>query len=76
MKILFQHDGIIPVKTYGGTERILYWLMKELSILGHEVYLIVHPQSQVKDIGVRLIEMTHEDWVSSSVPILSSDNFP
>ena len=62
MKILFEYNGIIPVKTYGGTERILYWLMKELVILGHEVYLIAAPESQVDSIGVRLIKRTDASW--------------
>ncbi len=55
MKILFYHPHPIPVKTYGGTERILYWLMKELAKLGHSPYLIGNPLSRVEDIGVKLI---------------------
>ncbi len=55
MKIVFEHSGILPVKLYGGTERIIYWLMKELVKLGHEVCLIGHPDSEVEDIGVKLI---------------------
>lgn len=55
MKIVFEHSGILPVLKYGGTERILYWLMKELVKLGHQVTLIGHAQSQVQSIGVDLI---------------------
>ena len=55
MKILFENNLPIPVRTYGGTERILYWLMKELVRLGHEVYLVGNPLSQVESIGVKLI---------------------
>jgi len=66
MKILFNHPGIVPVKRYGGTERILYWLMKELVLLGHEVCLIGNPKSHVEDIGVELIGNDNEisDWRS------------
>jgi glycosyltransferase involved in cell wall biosynthesis len=55
MKILFEHPEKVPVKDYGGTERILIWLMKELTLLGHNVYLIGHPESEVSNIGVTLI---------------------
>ncbi|RLA61723.1 MAG: glycosyltransferase family 4 protein [Epsilonproteobacteria bacterium] len=72
MKILFNHPEVVPVKRYGGTERILYWLMKELVLLGHEVVLVGNPKSQVKEIGVELIP--HEsDWrylIPSDVDIL------
>jgi glycosyltransferase involved in cell wall biosynthesis len=63
MKILFNHTEIVPVKRYGGTERILYWLMKELVLLGHEVYLAGYPQCQVEDIGVKLLPYKKDtDW--------------
>ncbi|MFH1223075.1 MAG: glycosyltransferase [Pseudomonadota bacterium] len=62
MKITFVHSGIIPVKTYGGTERVLYWLMKELVARGHQVSLIGNAKSSVDDIGVKLIPRIHEDW--------------
>ncbi len=55
MKILFQTSAILPVVKYGGTERVIYWLMKELSRKGHEVFLIGHPNSYVENIGVKLI---------------------
>ncbi len=55
MKILFEHPEKVPVKNYGGTERILIWLMKELISLGHTVYLIGHPESDVSNLGVNLI---------------------
>jgi glycosyltransferase involved in cell wall biosynthesis len=63
MKILFQHDGILPVREYGGIERIIYWHMQELSKKGHEVVLIGHKDSQVEQIGVELIP-TIENWAS------------
>lgn len=55
MKIVFEHSGVLPVSKYGGTERIIFWLMKELAQMGHEVFLIGHPQSQVATINVKLI---------------------
>lgn len=62
MKIVFQHDSIMPVIKYGGTERVLYWLMKELVQLGHQVILIGNPKSNIQSIGVELIPRTESDW--------------
>lgn len=55
MKIVFQHNGILPVKKYGGIERILFWHMKELAKRGHEVILFGHKESQVEEFGITLI---------------------
>lgn len=63
MKIVFECSTPLPVKKYGGTERIIYWLMKELVRAGHEVTLIGHPDSQVETIGVRHLPVVlGEDW--------------
>jgi glycosyltransferase involved in cell wall biosynthesis len=37
MKILIVNTGIIPVHLYGGTERVIWGLGKELAKFGHEV---------------------------------------
>ncbi|TDJ06869.1 MAG: glycosyltransferase [Deltaproteobacteria bacterium] len=64
MKILFNHPEVVPVQRYGGTERILYWLMKELVLLGHQVCLVGNYKSQVEKIGVELIPIDKNlsDW--------------
>lgn len=41
MKILIVNNGIIPVILYGGTERVIWGLGKELVKLGHEVNYLV-----------------------------------
>ena len=41
MNILIVHQGIIPVTNYGGTERVIWYLGKELSKLGHSVSYLV-----------------------------------
>jgi len=41
MRILIVNTGIIPVKLYGGTERVIYSLGKELVKLGHDVTYLV-----------------------------------
>lgn len=55
MKIVFQHSGILPVKKYGGIERILFWHMKELARRGHEVILFGNPKSEVSEYGIKLV---------------------
>ena len=46
MRILIVHNSMIPVKDYGGVERIIWWLGKELTSLGHEVRYLVPLGSQ------------------------------
>lgn len=45
MHILIYLDNRIPVATYGGTERVMWYLGKELSQLGHTVTYLCHPGS-------------------------------
>jgi len=60
VKITFYHHVPLPVKKYGGTERILFWHMKELSRLGHDVTLLGHPDSEVEKYGIKLIPLEGE----------------
>jgi glycosyltransferase involved in cell wall biosynthesis len=63
MKIVFQHHGVLPVLKYGGIERIIFWHMKELARMGHQVVLIGHADSDVKKFGIELIPtVLGEDW--------------
>jgi glycosyltransferase involved in cell wall biosynthesis len=39
------HEARFPVKKYGGTERVVWWLAKGLSELGHQVNLVCVPGS-------------------------------
>lgn len=41
MKILIVNTGVIPVHLYGGTERVIWGLGKELVKMGHEVSYLV-----------------------------------
>ena len=41
MKILIVDRGIIPAKLYGGTERVIWYLGKELAKLGHNIIYLV-----------------------------------
>ncbi|MCR9205053.1 MAG: glycosyltransferase [Halobacteriovoraceae bacterium] len=56
MKIVFQHFGVLPVKKYGGIERILFWHMKELARRGHQVVLFAEKGSEVEQYGIEFHE--------------------
>jgi len=45
MRILIVYPGIIPVKLYGGTERVIWYLGKELAKLGHKVSYLCNENS-------------------------------
>lgn len=55
MKIVFHSAAPLPVKTYGGIERIVFWHMVELVKQGHQVVLIGHPDSEVSKFGIEFI---------------------
>lgn len=52
MKIVIQHHIPLPVHGYGGTERIVFWHMKELARTGHTVYFIGPSSSDVEKYGI------------------------
>lgn len=62
MHITFQHHSPLPVKAYGGIERMLYWHMKELVRQGHKVSLIGHKDCDLEKEGIELIVQTKESW--------------
>lgn len=67
MKVVFQTNNILPVKTYGGTERIIFWLMKHLKELGHTPVLIGNPKSNLDYLGIEVIPFNPQqtdDWES------------
>jgi len=45
MHILLVNNTSIPVKQYGGTERVIWWLGKKLVKMGHQVSYLVGPGS-------------------------------
>jgi glycosyltransferase involved in cell wall biosynthesis len=45
MRIAFVSDSVLPAIKYGGIERIVWWLAKQLSSRGHEVTLMAPPGS-------------------------------
>jgi len=56
MHITFYKPGQVPIPPvlYGGTERIIAWLMRGLVELGHQVTLIANAQSHVPGVELRV----------------------
>ena len=71
MHIVFQHHLPLPVKRYGGAERIMFWHMLELVRLGHKVTLIGHKKSEVEKFGIKLIE--HSSRSNSWIELIPKD---
>lgn len=49
MKIALLHDSVLPPKTYGGIERVVMLLARELTTLGHQVVIVSRKGSVVTD---------------------------
>lgn len=49
MRIALLYHGRLPVQGYGGTGRVVHWLARGLSELGHEVVLLAGPGSEVPE---------------------------
>lgn len=49
LHIALYHPARLPVKKYGGTERVVVWLARGLAELGHKVTLLAAPGSQVPE---------------------------
>lgn len=58
MRILIVDTSIIPVKLYGGTERVIWGLGKELAVLGHQVTFLVKKGSYCNFASVIPIDET------------------
>tara|TARA_R110000850_G_scaffold277086_1_gene422482 strand:+ start:231324 stop:232307 length:984 start_codon:yes stop_codon:yes gene_type:complete len=66
MKILIVQNSVIPVLHYGGTERVIWGLGKELDALGHEVTYLVNPGSHSPFANV--IELHPEKNLNQLIP--------
>lgn len=78
LNIAIIHNAVIPAKAYGGTERVLWWLIQALSKLGHHVTLIAPagsycPFAQV--ITYPRYCRTLADLVPSNTDIIHSTEF-
>lgn len=66
MKILIAINEVIPVKLYGGTGRVMWYLGKELDKLGHEVTYLVKKGSSCDFATV--IEVDDEKDIIAQIP--------
>ncbi len=63
MHICIHHHTALPVKTYGGVERLVFWHMKELINFGHQVTFIGPAESEVTEYGIKHIPWKKgQDW--------------
>ncbi len=49
MHIALYHHARLPIRGYGGTERVVVWLARGLAALGHRVTLLAAPGSRVPE---------------------------
>lgn len=66
MRVLIVHNQLIPAFKYGGTERIIWWLGKELIKLGHHVTYLVKKGSECSFADV--LEYNPDSDINSQIP--------
>lgn len=66
MKIMIVIDAKLPVVTYGGTERVVYYLGHELSKMGHDVYYLSSSGSECP--FATCIPFNHEKTINEQIP--------
>ena len=66
MNIVIVASGVIPAKKYGGTERVIWYLGKELSKMGHKVTFLVSKGSSCDFATV--LYYTPEGKLSEQIP--------
>lgn len=78
MNLLIIHDQKLPVFTYGGTERVIWSLAKELSMLGHQVSFLL-PEGSHCDFAkvyIRDVGKSIEDQIPEHIDIVHFQNDP
>jgi glycosyltransferase involved in cell wall biosynthesis len=68
MKIAIFSSGVIPAVHYGGTERIVQWLLQELVAMGHTVTLL-GPEGCTPPVGVEFIPVPMPEGNINENPI-------
>jgi len=66
MKITIVHKSKIPAVLYGGTERVIWYLGKELTKMGHEVTYLVLPGSYCD--FAKIIFIDENKTLNSQIP--------
>ncbi|UAY50903.1 glycosyltransferase [Ferruginibacter albus] len=78
MNILLVHLGVIPVKTYGGTERVVWYLGQELVKMGHRVTYLVKEGSQCDFANIRFIDpsLPIEEQIPDDIDVVHLSYIP
>lgn len=78
MKILIVNKSLIPVTLYGGTERVIWYLGKELSKLGHQVTYLVKKGSTCTFGSILPIDETKDiiEQIPNDIDIVHFNFFP
>lgn len=66
MNITLVHDHILPIVKYGGTERVIWGMGKQLSRMGHQVTFLARKGS-ICPFG-RIVEIDPEKSIGSQIP--------
>lgn len=67
MHILIVNNTSIPVQQYGGTERVIWWLGKQLVIMGHQVSYLV-AQGSFCDFATGVHVLNHTIPFNQQIP--------
>lgn len=78
MNILIFHNSVLPVSKYGGTERIIYWLGKQFTQMGHRVTFLAqaNSKSDFADIIVYNPALSVDSQVPDDIDIVHLDHTP
>ncbi|MCA9720867.1 MAG: glycosyltransferase, partial [Gemmatimonadetes bacterium] len=49
LHVALYHPAVLPVRGYGGTERVVVWLARGLAALGHRVTVLALPGSNLAE---------------------------
>lgn len=71
MKILYYYPATFPVRMYGGSQRVIQWLIPEMIRRGHQIYLIALEGSRLE--GAEIIPMTEKDSPEKIIARAPSD---
>ncbi len=70
MHIVIAHDAVLPALKYGGTERVVWWLAKALSGMGHKITLLAKPGTSCPFADVIFMNDEPEKQIPSSADLI------
>ncbi len=70
MHIVIAHDAVLPALKYGGTERVVWWLVKALSGMGHKITLLAKPGTSCPFADVIFLNDEPEKQIPASADLI------